>query len=85
MKQTIDIHKWVIEATSNHNDGWVRQHYINKLKKLKGELNSLEFLNEYNLLLLKFLLLISLNLLINIPENFNGDVLMNLFDDTNGI
>ena len=48
MKQMIDIHKWVIEATNNHNDGWVRQHYIDKLKKLKDELNSLEFLNEYN-------------------------------------
>ena len=47
MKQMIDIHKWVIEATSNHNDGWIRQHYIDKLKKLKDELNSLEFLNEY--------------------------------------
>lgn len=47
MKQMIDIHKWVIEATNNHNDGWVRQHYIDKLKKLKDELNSLEFLNEH--------------------------------------
>ena len=48
MKQTIDINNWVIEATSAHNDGWTQLHYIEKLRELKDQLNSLDFLNEYN-------------------------------------
>ena len=48
MKQTIDIDNWNIEATSEYNDGWVRLHYIEKLRELKDQLNSLDFLNEYN-------------------------------------
>ena len=48
MKQTIDIDNWVIEATSAHNDGWTQLHYIEKLRELKDQLNSLDFLNEYN-------------------------------------
>ena len=47
MKQTIDIDNWVIEATSAHNDGWTQLHYIEKLRELKDQLNSLDFLNEY--------------------------------------
>ena len=47
MKQTIDITNWIIEATSAHNDGYTKLHYIQKLKKLKDQLNSLDFLNEY--------------------------------------
>ena len=48
MKQTIDIDNWVIEATSAHNDGWTQLHYKDKLRELKDQLNSLDFLNEYN-------------------------------------
>ena len=48
MKQTIDINNWAIEATSNYNDGWTQKHYIDKLRKLKDQLNSLDFLNEHN-------------------------------------
>ena len=48
MKQTIDIDNWIIEATSAHNDGWTRLHYIELLRELKDRLNSLDFLNEYN-------------------------------------
>jgi hypothetical protein len=48
MKQTIDIDSWIIEATSPHNDGWTQLHYIEKLRELKDQLNSLDFLNEYN-------------------------------------
>ena len=48
MKQTIDITNWIIEATSAHNDGWTQLHYIEKLRELKDQLNSLDFLNEYN-------------------------------------
>ena len=47
MKQTIDIDNWLIEATSAHNDGWTQLHYIEKLRELKDQLNSLDFLNEY--------------------------------------
>jgi hypothetical protein len=48
MKQTIDITNWIIEATSAHNDGYTKLHYIQKLRELKDQLNSLDFLNEYN-------------------------------------
>ena len=48
MKQTIDIDNWIIETTSAYNDGYTRQHYIEKLRELKDQLNSLDFLNEYN-------------------------------------
>jgi len=47
MKETIDITNWIIEATSAHNDGYTKLHYIQKLRKLKDQLNSLDFLNEY--------------------------------------
>ena len=47
MKQTIDITSWIIEATSAHNDGYTQLHYIQKLRELKDQLNSLDFLNEY--------------------------------------
>ena len=47
MKQTIDISNWIIEATSAYNDGYTQQHYIDKLRELKDQLNSLDFLNEY--------------------------------------
>lgn len=47
MKQTIDITNWIIEATSAHNDGYTKLHYIQKLRELKDQLNSLDFLNEY--------------------------------------
>ena len=48
MKQTIDITSWIIEATSAYNDGYTQQHYIDKLRNLKDQLNSLDFLNEYS-------------------------------------
>jgi len=48
MKRTIDISNWIIEATSAHNDGYTQLHYIDKLRELKDQLNSLDFLNEYN-------------------------------------
>jgi hypothetical protein len=48
MKETIDITNWIIEATSAYNDGYTRFHYIEKLRELKDQLNSLDFLNEYN-------------------------------------
>ena len=48
MKETIDITNWIIEAKSWYNDGYTRQHYIDKLRELKDQLNSLDFLNEYN-------------------------------------
>ena len=40
------IEKWIIEATSGHNDGWTRLHYIEQLMEIKDRLNSLEFLNK---------------------------------------
>jgi|TARA_R110002051_G_scaffold94982_1_gene164881 hypothetical protein len=33
------INKWRIEATSNYNDGWTRQHYQRMLEEVKGTLN----------------------------------------------
>ena len=48
MKQTIDITSWIIEATSAHNDGYTKLYYIEKLRNLKDQLNSLDFLNKYN-------------------------------------
>ena len=48
MKQTIDIDNWIIEATSTYNDGWTQLHYKTLLRELKDQLNSLDFLNEYN-------------------------------------
>jgi hypothetical protein len=47
MKQTIDISNWITEATSAHNDGYTQLYYIDKLRELKDQLNSLDFLNEY--------------------------------------
>ena len=40
------IEKWIIEATSNYNDGWTRLHYTEQLSEIKDRLNSLEFLNK---------------------------------------
>lgn len=40
------INKWIIEATSGHNDGWTRLHYTERLSEIKERLNSLEFLNK---------------------------------------
>jgi hypothetical protein len=40
------IDKWIIEATSGHNDGWTKLHYIEQLSEIKDRLNSLEFLNK---------------------------------------
>ena len=48
MKETIDITNWIIEAKSWYNDGCTRQYYIDKLRELKDQLNSLDFLNENN-------------------------------------
>lgn len=48
MKETIDITNWIIEATSKYNDGYTQLHYIEKLRELKDQLNSLDFLNEHN-------------------------------------
>ena len=33
------INKWRIEATSNYNDGWTRQHYQRMLEEVKSTLN----------------------------------------------
>ena len=33
------ISKWKIEATSEHNDGWTRQHYQRMLDEVKHNLN----------------------------------------------
>jgi hypothetical protein len=40
------IEKWIIEATSGHNDGWMRLHYTKQLSEIKERLDSLEFLNK---------------------------------------
>ena len=40
------INKWVVEATSNYNDGWTKLHYTVQLMEVKDRLNSLEFLNK---------------------------------------
>jgi len=40
--ETID--KWIIEATSNHNDGWTKQYYRDELQKIYDRLNQLEFI-----------------------------------------
>ena len=40
------INKWIVEATSNYNDGWTRLHYTKQLSEIKERLNSLEFLNK---------------------------------------
>jgi len=42
----ITIEKWIIEATSGHNDGWTKLHYMQQLSEIKDRLNSLEFLNK---------------------------------------
>ena len=33
------INAWQIEASSGHNDGWVRQHYQEKLDHLRAAIN----------------------------------------------
>jgi hypothetical protein len=33
------INKWKIEAASNYNDGWTRQHYQRMLEEVKSTLN----------------------------------------------
>jgi hypothetical protein len=35
----LQINKWKIEAASNHNDGWTRQHYQRMLDEVKLDLN----------------------------------------------
>ena len=35
----LQITKWKIEAASNHNDGWTRQHYQRMLEEVKRDLN----------------------------------------------
>ncbi len=41
------IEKWIIEATSGHNDGYTRLHYTKQLSEIKNRLNSLEFLKKH--------------------------------------
>ena len=36
-----DIDKWIVEATSGHNDGWTKLHYTEQLLEIKDRLNSL--------------------------------------------
>ena len=33
------ISKWKIEASSNYNDGWTRQHYQRMLEEVRHSLN----------------------------------------------
>ena len=33
------ISKWKIEASSNHNDGWTRQHYKRMLDEVRSSLS----------------------------------------------
>jgi len=40
--ETID--KWIIEATSSHNDGWTQKHYHDQLQEVYDRLNQLEFI-----------------------------------------
>ena len=40
--ETID--KWIIEATSNYNDGWTQKHYRDQLQEVYDRLNQLEFI-----------------------------------------
>ena len=49
MNDTIEstINKWIVEATSNYNDGWTRLHYTKQLSEIKNRLNSLEFLKKH--------------------------------------
>jgi len=49
MNETVGgtIEKWIIEATSGHNDGWTRLHYTKQLSEIKDRLNSLEFLKKH--------------------------------------
>jgi|ETNvirome_6_1000_1030641.scaffolds.fasta_scaffold331215_2 hypothetical protein len=38
------VGKWIIEATSGYNDGWVQQHYREQLQDLYNTLNGLSFI-----------------------------------------
>ena len=40
--ETID--KWIIEATSNYNDGWTQKQYRDQLQEVYDRLNQLEFI-----------------------------------------
>ena len=42
--ETID--KWIIEATSSHNDGWTQKHYRDQLQEVYDRLNQLEFISK---------------------------------------
>ena len=48
MTESNDIHftldKWVIEATSSHNDGYTQKHYRDELQGVYDRLNQLEFI-----------------------------------------
>jgi membrane-anchored protein YejM (alkaline phosphatase superfamily) len=33
------ISKWKVEASSDHNDGWTKQHYQRMLDEVKDKLN----------------------------------------------
>ncbi len=35
----VQINKWKIEAASDYNDGWTRQHYQRMLDEVKRDLN----------------------------------------------
>jgi len=39
-----NINKWIIEAQSDHNDGWTKQYYRDELQKIYDRLNQLEFI-----------------------------------------
>ena len=45
--ETID--KWIIEATSNYNDGWTQKHYRDQLQEVYDRLNQLEFILKDNI------------------------------------
>ena len=38
LKIISQVQKWQIEASSGHNDGWMREHYQTKIKQLKEHL-----------------------------------------------
>ncbi len=40
------IEKWIVEASSSHNDGWTKLHYTKQLIEIKERLNSLDFLSR---------------------------------------
>jgi hypothetical protein len=36
------IDKWKIEASSSHNDGWIVEHYAQKIEKLQEAVNRIK-------------------------------------------